>query len=208
MKSVIIIGAGGHGKVIADIIKKSGDKIYGFLDDSQKNSNLFIGYPILGDVNSYKAFKKKCEFIIAIGNSEVREAITQKLNSVKWYTAIHPTSVISVIDTKIQEGTVVMANAVINAGSHIGKHCIINTGAIIEHDNLIEDYVHISVGAKLAGSVHIGKSTWIGIGANINNNLNICNNCMIGAGATVVTDITTVGTYVGVPAKMICNGRL
>lgn len=82
-----------------------------------------------------------------------------------WYTAVHPTSVISGIQVEISVGTVVMANAVINSCSYIGRHCIINSGAVIEHDNRIEDFVHVSVGAKLAGTVSVGKGTWIGIGA-------------------------------------------
>ena len=88
-----------------------------------------------------------------------------------------------------------MPNAVINAGAKIGEHCIINTGAIVEHDNILENYVHISVGAKLAGTVHVGRATWIGIGASVSNNLSIC------AGAVVVKDITESGTYIGVPAR-------
>ena len=95
----------------------------------------------------------------------------------------------------------IMANAVVNAGAKIGKHCIINTGAIVEHDNQLDDYVHVSVGAKLAGTVSVGKSTWIGIGVSVKNNLSICSNCMIGAGAVVVKDIVNAGTYVGVPVR-------
>ncbi|HIX81308.1 MAG TPA: hypothetical protein H9980_04960 [Candidatus Erysipelatoclostridium merdavium] len=95
-----------------------------------------------------------------------------------------------------------MANAVVNPGASIGKHCIINTSAVVEHDNIIEDYVHISVGAKIAGTVHIGKRTWIGIGATVKNNISICNDCMIGASGVVVKDILIPGTYIGVPATM------
>lgn len=99
--------------------------------------------------------------------------------------------------------TVGMTNAVINSGVRIGKHCIVNSGGVVEHDDQITDYVHISVGAKVAGTVNVGARTWIGIGASISNNLNICSDCMIGAGAVVVEDITISGTYVGVPVKRI-----
>ena len=94
-----------------------------------------------------------------------------------------------------------MADAVINAGARIGSHCIINTGAVVEHDNRIEDFVHVSVGAKLAGTVHVGKGTWIGIGTIVKNNVEICSECMIGAGAVVVVDVCKSGTYIGIPAK-------
>ncbi len=201
MKSVIIIGASGHGKVIADIVLKSGDRIIGFLDDNPLLEGTFIGFPLLGTVEKYKSYSKDAEFIIAIGNASIREKIAKKLNGVKWYTAIHPTAVISKIDVTIDEGTVVTANAVINSGSKIGKHCIINSSAVVEHDNWIEDYVHVSVGAKLAGTVHVGKSTWIGVGASVSNNVEICAECMIGAGAVVVKDVNEAGTYVGLPVK-------
>lgn len=197
MRTVIIIGVSGHGKVVADIIQKSGDRVLGFLDDSPYMPDTFIGFSVLGTVNDYKNYD--AEFVIAIGNAEAREKIAGKLSKVSWYTAIHPTAVISGIGVKIDAGTVVMANAVINSGSNIGKHCIINTAAVVEHDNKIEDFVHVSVGAKLAGTVSVGKGTWIGIGASISNNVNICGACMIGAGAVVIKNIQESGTYVGVP---------
>ena len=142
-------------------------------------------------------------FVVAIGDANIREKIVEALKDVNWYTAIHPAAVVSTLDTKIGEGTVIMANAVINPGAEVGNHCIINTGAIVEHDNKLADFVHISVGAKLAGSVTVGKGTWVGIGASISNNVTICTGCMIGAGAVVVKDIVEMGTYVGVPVKNI-----
>ena len=199
-QSVVIVGASGHGKVVADIIRKSGDHVIGFLDDNEKLPQKFIGISVLGKVDQYYKYRN-AKFVIAIGNAKIREQIAQKLDGVKWYTAIHPTTVISEIDTIIEEGTVIMANAVINAGATVGKHCIINTGAIVEHDNRLGDYVHVSVGAKLAGTVSVGKSTWIGIGASVSNNLHICEDCMIGAGAVVIKNIEEPGTYVGVPAE-------
>ena len=96
-----------------------------------------------------------------------------------------------------------MANAVINPAANIGKHCIINTSAVVEHDNRISDFVHVSVGAKLGGTVSIGEHTWVGIGANVSNNVSICDHCMIGAGTVVIHDIKESGTYVGVPARKI-----
>lgn len=201
MKSVIIIGASGHGKVVADIVQKSGDRVAGFLDDNPNITDTFIGFPVLDSVDDYKNYK--AEFVIAIGNAAVRERIAKKLSDATWYTAIHPSAVISDIDVEIGAGTVVMANAVINSGATIGKHCIINSSAVVEHDNWISDFVHVAVGAKLAGTVRIGKSTWVGIGASVSNNVNICGNCMIGAGAVVIKDIEEAGTYVGLPAERI-----
>ena len=198
--SVVIIGASGQGKVVADIIQRRGDQVVGFLDDNQELPDQFMGFPVLGTVDQYQNYLDK-EFVVAIGNAKIRKSIVQKIGNQKWYTAIHPTAVISQMNTVVEEGTVVMANVVINAGARIGKHCIINTGAIVEHDNCLQDYVHISVGAKLAGTVSVGTGTWIGVGACVSNNLSICGDCMIGAGAVVVKDIKEAGTYIGVPAE-------
>ena len=201
-ETVIIIGASGHGKVVADIVECSGDKVKGFLDDAPDIGETFIGIPVLGTVKSYKNYPY-VKYVIAIGNAKIRERIAKQMQGTEWYTAIHPRAVISQIDTEIGEGSVVMANAVINAGAKIGKHCIINTEAVVEHDNILEDFVHVSVGAKLAGTVHIGRRSWIGIGAAVGNNLSICGDCMIGAGGVVVKNIEEAGTYVGIPVKKI-----
>ena len=201
MADVIIIGAGGHGKVIADIVLSSGQNLLGFLDDG-KAGQTCAGFPVLGKHEDYVNYPH-AEFVIAVGNAAVRQRIAEEMSGVRWHTAIHPTAVISRLDVTIGEGTVVMANAVINPGASIGRHCIVNTAAVVEHDNKIEDYVHISVGAKLAGTVTLGKSTWVGIGATVSNNTTICGGCMIGAGAVVVKDILEPGTYVGVPARRL-----
>lgn len=201
-KSVVIIGASGHGKVIADIIVNSDDKVLGFLDDADDvQGKKIIGFPVLGKIADYDNYRD-CEFVIAIGNPYIREKISNEL-PVKWYTAIHPTAVISSLDVEIGEGTVIMANAVVNPSARIGKHCIINTGAIVEHDNILEDYVHLSPNVTLAGIVKVGKSTHIGAGSCTKQVLNIASNCVIGAGSVIVKDITESGTYVGVPARKI-----
>ncbi|SDB10849.1 acetyltransferase [Eubacterium oxidoreducens] len=202
---VVIIGASGHGKVIADIVKKSGDIVLGFLDDAMEQGDEFCGYPVLGKVPDFPKYIEKYSFVIGIGNHTVRERIALELSGKKasFYTAIHPSAQISSVDVTIGEGSVVMANAVINSGARIGRQCIINTAAVVEHDNRISDYVHIAVGAKLAGTVDIGKYSWIGIGATVLNNLDICDRCLVGAGAVVIEHLTKPGTYIGVPAKKI-----
>ncbi len=204
---IIIIGAGGHSKVIADIVIKSGNTLIGFLDDSLAINTNIINYNdkkfnVIGKISDCLTFYEKdknIKFIIAIGNNYIRNKIANQYK-LPYITLIHPNSIVS-IQTKIEEGTVVMANAVINANTKIGKHCIINTGAIVEHDNIIEDYVHISPNSSLGGTVHIGEYTHIGIGATIKNNINITSNCIIGAGAVVVKNILESGKYVGIPAN-------
>lgn len=202
-KKVVIIGAGGHAKVIADIVIKAQDILLGFLDDNlEKGKKIICDYYVLGEIQEALKLQKQdenIEFFIAIGNNEIRKEISNKYK-LNYYTAIHPNAQIG-LDTTIGEGTAIMANACINSSAKIGKHCIINTGAIIEHDNLIEDFVHISPNAALGGTVKIGENTHVGIGSAIKNNINVCENCKIGAGAVVVKDIKEQGTYVGVPAQ-------
>ena len=204
-KKVIIIGAGGHAKVIADIIEKSKDIVYGFLDDNKDIGEIIIkNYSIIGKVSECQGLQdnnKNLYFVIAIGDNYTRKNIYEKYD-LNYYTAIHPNCNIG-IDVEIKECTVVMANACINSNAKIGKNCIINTGAIVEHDNIIEDYVHISPNATLCGTVKVGANTHIGAGAIVKNNTKITKDCIIGAGAVVVKNIEERGTYVGVPARKI-----
>ena len=97
----------------------------------------------------------------------------------------------------------IMAGAVINPYAKLGKGCIVNTCASVDHDCEVRDYVHVAVGAHLCGTVEVGAYTWIGAGATVSNNISICPECMIGAGAVVVKDIVEAGTYVGVPAGRV-----
>ena len=200
MNKVIILGAGGHAKVIADIVIKSGDCLVGFLDDNPDLPQKIMGFPNLGCISNITKFDNDIQYVIGIGDNEIRKKMSQKF-SVSWYTAIHPKATIA-FDVKIGEGSVVMANAAINISSIIGKHCIINTGSVIEHDNYIGDYVHISPNATLSGTVSVGDMTHIGVGATISNNISICNNVILGAGCTVVKNITKSGIYIGIPAKL------
>lgn len=200
MKEVIIIGASGHGKVAADAVLAAGNRVLGFLDDAPQSSSL-LGLPVLGRTEDYVNYPN-AEFLIAIGDNRTRQNVEQQLKAVKWHTAIHPAAVVSPF-AEIGEGTVVLANAVVNAGAVIGRHCIVNTAAVIEHDDRISAFAHISVGAKLAGTVAVGEGTLVGIGAVVRNNISICGGCTVGAGAVVVKDITGPGTWAGVPARRI-----
>lgn len=201
---LLIIGASGHGKVIADIaLKMNKWKSIAFLDDDESIKSS-MGIAVIG--KSADAFKyiKDYDIFVAIGNNVTREKIQEKLEAegANIPTLVHPNAVIGE-QVKFGNGTVVMAGVVINCCTEIGKGCIINTGSTIDHDNLIEDYVHISPGVHTAGTVKIGKGTWLGVGSKVSNNLNIISGCKVGAGAVVVKDITEAGTYVGVPARRV-----
>lgn len=209
-RKLIIIGASGHGKVVADIAKNVGYEDIAFLDDNTELK--FCGaYPVIGtnrDVVNYP----NTDFIIAIGNAKIRQRLQERIEDVVHITTlIHPNTVIA-DDVNIASGTVVMAGAVINPGVTIGKGCIINTCSSVDHDCRIGDFVHISVGSHVAGTVGIGDRTWVGVGATVTNNVNICGDCMIGAGAVVIKNIVQPGTYIGLPAeekdmkKFVCGG--
>lgn len=199
-KQVIILGAGGHGRVISDIIACSGDYLLGYLDD--RDPHEFIEpEKILGKIRDVKKYKDNVLFIVGIGDNEIRKQL-MRVNPVNWYTAIHPSSVIAT-GVKIGEGTVIMPNTVINVGSKIGQGVIINTSATIDHDNIISDFVHISPGVHLGGAVSIGEGTWVGIGSTVINNVKICKNCIVGAGSLVLKDIAIQGTYVGNPVRLL-----
>ena len=201
MKKVIIIGASGHAKVIADIVIKSGDKLVGFLDDNIQLPNKVIGYPYLGVISNYPKYADDCCFVIGIGNNSIRKRIAESMN-VTWYTALHPSAQIA-IDTAVGGGTVVMANATINPSATIGKHCIVNTASVIEHDNTIGDYVHISPNATLCGNVSVGDSVHIGAGVTVKNNVSVCRDVTVGAGGVVVKNINESGIYIGVPVTKV-----
>lgn len=199
MKKLAIIGASGHGKVVADIAVKNGYTEIVFLDDNE--NVLECGhYPVVG--KSADAMDLDADIIIGIGNADVRKRIQKSIDENEIVTLIHPDAVVAA-DAVIGKGTVVMAGAVINPGTHIGEGCIINTCSSVDHDCVVGDCVHIAVGSHLCGNVTVGDGTWIGAGATVSNNIFICSECMIGAGAVIVNDIKESGTYVGVPARRI-----
>lgn len=200
---LIIIGAGGHGKVVANIATLNGYKEIFFLDDD--TSKKCIGkYQIIGTIKDISKYKNEYDFFIAIGNNQIRKKLSMLLldNNIKPVSLIHPSAVID--DTvQIGYGVVIMANAVINADTMIGNSVIVNTASSIDHDCIINDYVHISPGVHIAGNVHIGEETWLCIGSIIINNITIGANIIVGAGTTVIDNINNAGKYVGLPLRKI-----
>ena len=197
MKRLVIIGASGHGKVIADIAVLNGYEDIVFLDDDQTIKEC-AGFPVVGKVSDVG--KMDCDKFVAIGNAQIRERIQESVDSV--VSLIHPNAVI-IRRVEIGIGSAVMAGAVINSDTVIGRGCIVNTGASVDHDCDIKDYAHIAVGVHVAGTCTIGKGTWIGAGAIVSNNVNICGGCVVGAGTVVTRNIEELGTYVGCPARKI-----
>jgi len=206
-KGVCIYGAGGHARVIVDILISERKKVLGFIDDdpAKWGKNNF-GYEVIG----YDAFLEQREgmgfwVIIGIGDHVVRKRVAANMEiagKAQFDTAVHSSAVIG-INTSIGQGTVVMAGAVINCGSTIGQHVIINTGASIDHDCKIDEFVHVSPGAHLGGGVVIGAGSWIGLGALIINNCRIGRNAIVGIGAVVIRDIPDSCVVAGNPAHIL-----
>lgn len=207
MNNLAILGASGHGKVIADSAVNAGWKNIVFYDDAWPKIETNGIWPVIGNTKDLiKNLSNYDGVVIAIGNNQERilkqtELLTHGASVV---SIIHPGAQISK-HVKIDVGTVVMAGAVINIGSKVGESCIVNTGATIDHDCILANGVHISPGANLAGGVIVGESTWIGIGANIKQLITIGNNATVGAGAVVINNVEENTTVVGVPAKPLNN---
>ncbi|WP_404459796.1 acetyltransferase [Sutcliffiella horikoshii] len=201
---LLIIGASGHGKVVADIaLKMNKWQSIAFLDDD-KSIKSSLGLQVIGTSDDVFTHINEHEIFVGIGNNDTRQKILEILESLgaSLPVLIHPNAVIGTqVDLGI--GTAVMAGAIINSCTKIGKGCIVNTGSTIDHDNNIEDFVHISPGAHLAGTVKVGKGSWLGVGSVVSNNISITKGCKIGAGSVVLKDIYEPGVYVGTPAKKL-----
>lgn len=198
MKKLTIIGASGHGKVVADIAKLNGYQEIVFLDDNEMVN--FCGkYPVIG--SSKDIISQSNHLFVAIGNFNIRKRIMEQFPNKVYPVLIHPNAVIAE-SARIGKGSVIMAGTVINSDARIGEGCIINTSSSIDHDCSVGNYVHIAVGAHLCGTVSVGNETWIGAGATVSNNITICDNCIVGAGSVVVRNLTVKGKYFGVPARL------
>lgn len=201
---LVIIGAKGHGKVVADIAKRIGKyQSVLFLDDDI-TLNESLGIPVMGASQDFFKYISSCDMFVAIGNADVRKRLLEQLwkAGAQVPVLVHPQAVIGE-NVVLGAGTVVVAGAVINPEAVVGRGCIINTCSSVDHDCVISDYAHVSVGAHLAGNVRIGQGTWIGAGAVVKNNISICDGCVIGVGAVVVKNVNEMGTYIGVPARKV-----
>lgn len=195
---MILYGAGGHGKVIADIIRLSyGEEEILFVD--QNPSSQIEGYRV---INSLSLDRISEPVIVSIGNNATRKKVVSTLN-VRYAKAIHPASFISSAQVEIGQGTVVMAGAIVNTFTYIGAHCILNTNSSIDHDCRIGDFVHISPGVTICGGVSVGEGSHIGAGAVVIPGIQIGNWAVIGAGSTVIENIPDYAVAIGSPAKII-----
>jgi len=200
-KTYLLYGAGGHGLVISEILELNSCELLGFIDEK-----------LAGEMrNGYKVFPaaphflnlSDVKYILSIGNNQVRKRIDEKYQ-LRYGLAIHPSAVIST-RAFLDVGSVVMAGSCVNTLVRVGRHCILNTRCSIDHECTLEDYVHISPGAVLAGNVYVGSCSHIGIGASVLPGIHIGKNCIVGAGAVVTKDVPDGTTVVGVPAAILNN---
>ncbi|NCP65870.1 MAG: acetyltransferase [Paraglaciecola sp.] len=201
---LLIIGAGGHGKVSADCADVMGCfSQISFMDGTFPQQTSVSIWPIVADGRDVSDFiAPDTRFFVAIGHNSTRQRIMQQMASIgaTFATLVHPTAVVSQRAT-VGAGTLVCANAVVNIASQIGQGCIINTGASVDHDCVLGDYVHIAPGSRLAGSIQVGAGSFIGIGSAIIPGVKIGKNSILGAGSTLLRDLGDASVAVGSPAK-------
>ena len=203
MKRLAILGASGHGKVVADCAECSGwDEII-FFDDAWPNMVKNSAWNVIGDTNLLlNTIAEYDGVIVAIGDNRIRLEKLHILQSINapLTNIIHPKALIS-RHVELGIGCVVMPGVVINIDTKMGDACIVNTGATVDHDCLIGNGVHICPGAHLAGNVTLADGAWIGIGVIVRQSLTIGINTMVGAGSVVINDIAEYCIVAGVPAK-------
>ncbi|TWK67415.1 acetyltransferase [Bacillus licheniformis] len=207
MQNVVIIGAGGHGKVVRELVKERPDtELAGILDDRYAElhveNGLYRGPSAAAEELAW--LHPDAKFVLAVGQNSIRQQLYERIGLPldRYAVLIHPSAVVSG-SARIQNGAVVMASSVIQADADVGIHAIVNTGAIVEHDNRIGDYVHLSPGTVLTGGVTVMEGAHLGAGTAVIPGKTVGRWSVTGAGAAVIHDIPDNCTAVGVPARMI-----
>ena len=201
MGRLLVLGAGGHGRVVADSAGRMGGwGCIAFLDDGG-------GKGVIGRCDDLAQLMQEGDAcVVAIGDNARRMEMLTKVEDlgVPVATVVDPSAAVS-DGAVLGSGTVVLPRAAVNTGATLGSGCIVNTGATVDHDCVLRDCVHVSPGAHLGGDVTVGEGTWIGLGASIRHGIRIGDRAMIGAGAAVVSDVASDATVVGVPARPIAK---
>ena len=204
--NIVILGAGGQGKVVLDILKKNNYHVIGFIDDDKnKKGKLINNVKVLGNFLDINKTKKNIDgIVIGIGDNNIRSDYFLKIKklNLKIVNAIHPNTIISE-NVKIGKGVIIVGGAVVNTNVKIGNNVIINTGAIVDHDCVLGDNSQICPGVNLAGNVKIKKNAFIGTGAVINPGICIGENSIVGSGSTIIRDVPKNVVVVGMPGKII-----
>ena len=210
MGDLVLWGASGHGKVVLDVARGMGRfKTISFIDDAcEEPAREFCGCQVFGASRYLQLLKDKgcSQYLVSIGKNEMRAACFQRAfdHGLLPATLVHPSAVISE-SARLENGTVVMAKVVINAGAQIGKNCIVNTAAVVEHDCRVGDHVHLSPGVLLGGGVTVHPFAHVGIGAIALPGAEIGEGAIVGAGAVVLHSVPPGATVVGVPARVLAR---
>jgi len=210
-RAIILLGAGGHAKVVLESAIAADTPVRGFYDDANQPALLALPDPPehlgpLGEALEHPPILRAARPFIALGELNTRRSIIDRLGERTRYAPalIHPSSVVSA-SARLARGVLVAPGAVINAHARIGPHAIINTGAIIEHDATIGANAHIAPRAAIAGGASVGADTLVGMGACILPGVTVGARCTVGAGAVVMSDVPDAETVVGVPARVIAR---
>jgi acetyltransferase EpsM len=210
-RKIVIWGASGHARVVADILRLCGEyEIVGVLDDLhlERRGEIIGGVPVLGGREQLDKLRSHAvsHLIFGFGDCDSRLCLAGVAATLgyEFATAIHPCATVA-SGVPVGAGTVIVAGAVVNPAASVGRHCIINTCASVDHDCVIADGVHLSPGVHLGGWVTVGEATWIGIGATVRDRIKIGDHSIIGAGALVLEDVPPSVLVYGVPAKVVRN---
>lgn len=201
MSDIVILGAGGHGAVVLEIAQCAGFTVAGFADDDPQLAGASVlGYPVLGGRDILRA---GAQVALAVGGNAARARLLRQSHENGWHLPVllHPRATIS-RSALIAEGTVVMANAVINARAEVGPACIVNTACSIDHDCVVGGLAHIAPGSRLGGNVAIGDGSLIGIGASLLPRIEVGCWCVVGAGSVVTSNVPDAATVIGCPARI------
>jgi sugar O-acyltransferase (sialic acid O-acetyltransferase NeuD family) len=208
---IVIIGAGGHARVIIDAARLAGHEIVGVLSRDARPGADVLGCTVLGKDDDAKQILASLtgrvdSVVVAIGDNHTRAAVVQRLlvgmPRLAFATVVHPSAIVSPT-ARIGYGTVVLAGAVVGVGAHVGNHCIVNTAASVDHDDQIEDFASIAPGAVLGGTVRVGTRTAVCLGAKVIQGIDIGSDAVIGAGATVVRNVANRVVVMGTPARVV-----
>lgn len=205
MNDAVVVGAGGHAKVVISTLRAAGMRAAVVVDDDlSKKGQQILGVPVIGDLKSVDGAGFEVG-VIAIGNNSYREKAAARL-ALNWITVVHPYAHIHE-SVKLGLGTVVFAGAIIQADTIIGNHVIVNTGATIDHDCRIGDFAHMAPGVHLAGNVTVGRASLVGIGSVAIPGIRIGERTTIGAGSVIVRDVPDNVIACGNPARMQCRSQ-
>ncbi len=212
MVKVLILGAGGHAQVVADILLRARDAgqpitPIGYLDDDASlHGKVLLDLPVLGHTSALGRIPHDA-IIIAIGNNQIRKRLADKLSAAgeTFASARHPAAIIAP-DVRIGPGAMICAGVVVNIGTVIGVHVILNTGSTVDHHNDLRNYVHVAPGVHTGGEVVIEEGVLVGIGATVAPRTSVGAWAIVGAGAVVTKTVPPGVTVVGVPARPLQRG--